>query len=336
VGVALGVIASAVVIRFGCRRPLLWAMFGGAVLSALQALLPPLSVLAASRVIEGASHLIIVVAAPTLIAHIAPEQWRSAAMTLWATFFGVAYAVMAWLGLPLAKAYGVPSLLVAHAVFMVVIGLIVLLILNHDATAIAAGEKLSPANVWKRHLQTYSSAHVAAPAMGWLFYTLSFVAILTVLPLYLDETARSLVQVAGPLAGIASSMTFGLFLVRWLGSITTIVTGFLLSAVAAICMWIVQQDAWPALFLLASLGLVQGASFTAIPALNPGTEQRTLASGALAQMGNLGNLLGTVVLLYLTEAYGLGGLVAFALTTFACGAVVHLLLAMARKAPFPS
>jgi DHA1 family inner membrane transport protein len=47
-----------------------------------------------SRVLEGLSHLAIVVVGPTAIAGLAPGRGQGAAMTLWSSFFGVTYAVL--------------------------------------------------------------------------------------------------------------------------------------------------------------------------------------------------------------------------------------------------
>ena len=67
-----------------------------------------------ARVIEGASHLAIVVAAPSLITQLSQPRYVGAAMTLWSTFFGVSFVssdicvvipVIAVTGIDLNKAY---------------------------------------------------------------------------------------------------------------------------------------------------------------------------------------------------------------------------------------
>ena len=69
-GIVLGLVAGLIVARTGFRRVLIASLVAGAVVSVTQAFLPPLSVMLAVRLLEGASHLAIVVAAPTLIAQI--------------------------------------------------------------------------------------------------------------------------------------------------------------------------------------------------------------------------------------------------------------------------
>ena len=77
---------------------------------------------------------------------------------------------------------------------------------------------------------------------------------------------------------------------------------------------------------------MQGASFAAVPQLNSDAQSRAYANGALAQMGNLGNLSGTPILLAMTSAIGLQGLMLFALACYAGGIAVHLLMARRRRA----
>jgi MFS family permease len=60
------------------------ALAGGA-----QAVLPDFPLLMGLRVVEGAGHLLLVVAVPTLMAALAAEKDRALVMGVWATFFGV-------------------------------------------------------------------------------------------------------------------------------------------------------------------------------------------------------------------------------------------------------
>ncbi len=82
VGIVFGVVAGLVVARVRYRRALISALWIGAGMSAFQALLPGLPLLLASRVIEGASHLAIVVAAPTLIAQLSAPKDRGLTLSL--------------------------------------------------------------------------------------------------------------------------------------------------------------------------------------------------------------------------------------------------------------
>jgi MFS family permease len=202
IGILLGVVAAMLVARVRYRRALLGALWLGALVSLGQALLPPLPVMLALRLVEGISHLAIVVAAPTLISRIATDTQRGLALTLWGTFFGVAFALMAWVGRPLALAAGIPALFAVHAAYMACCALYLAPRLR---TLPKEGEipALSFAAVLATQRQIYTSPRIMAPAAGWLFYTFCFVSILTVLPPYLDAGLAALVMGAMPLVSIA-------------------------------------------------------------------------------------------------------------------------------------
>jgi nitrate/nitrite transporter NarK len=87
----------------------------------------------------------------------------------------------------------------------------------------------------------------------------------------------------------------------------------------------------PAVALFAALGLVQGASFAAVPELNATARDRALANGALAQMGNAGNLLGTPVMLAALSAGGMAGPVALVMAAYAAAIAAHLGFARLRR-----
>ena len=328
-GMVLGLVAGIMVARFGYRRLLLCAMLLGAAMSAWQALLPSFPLMLASRFVEGASHLIIVVAAPTLIAQVSSDRHRAAAMTLWGTFFGVAFAIVAWLGLPLVAAHGPASLFIVHAVAMLLVALVLFVLLPRDAppqeTALTLGD------IARRHVDTYASAYISAPALGWLFYTLSFVSLLTLLPGTIAPAQRAFAIGAMPLATIVTSMTLGVFLLRHMAAIQVVIAGFAASAAASLLLWSAPGSVVLCIALFAALGLVQGASFSAVPELNASSTRRAYANGAMAQMGNLGNLSGTPVLLLMLSSMGFSGLILFAVLCYAGGIAVHVAMAMRRK-----
>ena len=78
-------------------------------------------------------------------------------------------------------------------------------------------------------------------------------------------------------------------------------------------------------WMSAALGIVQGASFASIPELNPTVEGRARASGAVAQLGNLGTTTGTPVLAALLAWGGAGVLIAAGVGFCAAGIGIHRL-----------
>ena len=111
--------------------------------------------------------------------------------------------------------------------------------------------------------------------------------------------------------------------------------GFRLALPGALAMglcWQVPVPRLPAVLLLAAaLGIVQGASFAAIPQPNADGGGRSLAAGAVAQLGNLGTTTGTPILAVLIAAFGPAGVVGFAVPLCLGGILVHSLQARRRQ-----
>ncbi|MEM1364991.1 MAG: MFS transporter [Pseudomonadota bacterium] len=329
VGMVFGVVAGLLVARFGYRKILLVSLLLGAAMSVVQALILPLPLMLASRIVEGASHLGIVVAAPTLIAALAGDRWRAAAMTLWGSFFGVAFALAALLGPPIVSSGGLPLLFVSHAIWLLVCA--ALLAVAIPPLCSSAPQSIGPADILRRHISIYRSAHISAPAWGWLFYTLTFVAGLTVLPQFLSPDDAALFLTAAPIASIVFSLTIGVWLLRYMSAIGVVMIGFVLAVLVTASLVALPGSPWPPIALFCVLGLVQGASFAAIPQLNSADNDRALATGALAQTGNLGNLVGTPILLAAAAYGGLSGFVLFLLLAYLGGVAVHAILANMRR-----
>ncbi len=330
VGILLGVVAGLVVARIRYRRALLSALWLGAAISAFQALTPGFGWMLASRLLEGLSHLAIVVAAPTLIAQLSAVRDRGFTLTLWGTFFGVAFAVLALAGRPLALSWGLPALFAAHALYMAACAIVLTVSLQRLPTE-TRQPPFSVPQILRDHITIYRSPFLAAPAAGWLFYTFSFVSILTVLPPYLDEVWRAPVMAAMPLASIAVSMTLGVALLRRLPAVTVVRWGFGLSAVSMGWLWASPGAPLACLALAGAMGLIQGASFAAVPQLNHGAAAQAQANGAMAQMGNLGNSIGTPIMAFGLASIGASALPLLAGGAFVLGLAVHLLLAAARR-----
>jgi DHA1 family inner membrane transport protein len=110
--------------------------------------------------------------------------------------------------------------------------------------------------------------------------------------------------------------------------------GFAASLVFVALLWLAWGQATATVLaafgVAGALGLVQSASFAAIPQLNPDPAARARAAGAIAQLGNVGTTLGTPVLVWLIAQAGVTGLAIF-LAAFGCvGIAVHSLQARRR------
>ena len=330
-GILFGVIAGMFVGAIGYRRTLVWALWVGAAMSALQAFHLPFPAFLATRVVEGLSHLGLVVAGPTLIAQVSSEKSRGLAMTLWSTFFGVAFALFAWAGRPVVEVYGLQAMFLAHAIWMAVSVLGIAVIgLPDDELQDAAQVRLTLGGVLRQHWAVYRSPFMNAAAVGWLFYTFCFVSLLTLLPPYIAPEWRTFTVGAIPLMSMISSMTFGVWLLRYWRIVQVIQTGFLISAGAAVVLILVPGSPFVCLVLAGALGLIQGASFALVPELNDTAADRASANGVFAQAGNFGNTIGTPILLAVVAVSGYGSMMLVSAVLLLMGAVSHVMLARAR------
>ncbi len=324
VGLIFGTTAGLIVMRTGPRRAILLALVLGAVVSAGQAVLPPYPVMMALRVLEGVSHLAIVVVGPTVIAAVTAHRFLGLAMTLWSTFFGLTYALLAVFAPPLVAWGGAAALFLAHGGWMLACAAGLALLLPRDPVAPVRGVG---DGIVAQHLAIYASPRVAAPALGFVFYTALYVAILTLLPPLLPVAFRAPVAAGMPLVSIAVSLTLGVWLLPRLGPVRVVQTGFGVGAMAALAFGLGLGTplvmAGAAMVLAAAMGLAQGASFAAIPALNAGAGDRARAAGAIAQLGNVGTTTGTPLLALILSAMGPVGIVAFTLPLCLCGIIVH-------------
>jgi len=286
-----------------------------------------------TRVLEGVSHLAIVVVGPTAIAAAAPPARQGAAMTLWSSFFGLTYALLFWLGPKLIAVAGAGALFQAHALWMLACAALLWGLMPADRRETP---KPGQGGLLAQHLAIYASPFLAAPAMGFVCYTVTYVAVLTLLPGLASPDWGRFIGVAMPLVSITVSLTLGVWLLGKFPAVRLVQAGFAFAVLGALGLWLTwgqgAAEAAFALMVAASLGIVQGASFAAIPQLNPRPEDRARAAGAIAQLGNLGTTTGTPLLAYLVERAGAAGLALFVLGFSGLGIAIHALLARRRRA----
>jgi predicted MFS family arabinose efflux permease len=333
VGIVLGVTAGIVVAKLRYRRAVLWALWAGAALSAFQATLPDLPLFLASRVLEGMSHLALVVAIPTLIAQLSAPKDRPFTLTLWGTFFGVAFTVLVWGGIPFADRTGLSGLFLAHALWMGAMAVVLTAALPRVQAEAAEGD-LSLAGILRRHGTIYRSPRLSAPAIAWLSYTFTYVSLLTLLPPFIAPEWRALIVGGMPLVSIAASLTLGVLLLRRMSAVSVIMLGFGAAAFAALALALLPGDPLLCLALAAGLGLVQGAGFAAVPELNAEAQDRAQANGALAQTGNIGNTLGPPMLLAVVGAGGDPAMMIVSALILAAGILAQQALARRRTVAF--
>lgn len=332
VGLILGTTAGLFVSALGYKRVMIAALLAGAAISAVEALMPPLPVMVALRALEGVSHLALVVAAPVLTAQLAGPRWQAAAMSLYSSFFAVSFASLGALGPVLAGWGGLPAVLLAHAGYLMA-GAALLAALLPDLPR-AALPPLSARGLLVAHRHIYANPREAAPAMGFVCYTFTFVAFLTLMPQqYLGRPEQFLLASLMPLVSVGTALTLGVWAMGRISAVRLVQAGFALAIGFGALLWLSwgQGAAMLAAFgVSAGLGLVQSASFATIAQLNDSAEARARAAGAIAQLGNLGTTFGTPVLVWLLAGYAETGLVLF-LTGFSLlGIALHAVQARRR------
>lgn len=325
VGAILGVFTGVLIGWLGAVRILLGGLLLGALISGWQATIPSFPAMLMSRMLEGISHLAIVVAAPTLIAQISPERFRGLTMTLWSTFFGIAFALFAWLGMPIVQAWGMSNIFLLHAITMFLIaGLCAVMLSGHRHNDISV-ERLHFRSIVAKIVEAYRSPPILAPGIGWLFYTVTFVALLVIIPEILSSELRAWVSGIMPVASIAFSIVAVPILLRMTTATNAVIFGFA-SAIIVLIFPAGASLANISIALFCVLGIVQGASFAAVPELNPSSDAQALSYGLMAQMGNLGNLVGTPLLLFVLDQTGNSGLFATVAGVYGIAIVAYLLL----------
>lgn len=314
IGILLGLIAGQVVASLGGKRVLIAALCLGAGLSALQALLPNLPVMTVLRGLEGFSHVAIVVAGPPLMAAASNDHDRPLVMAIWGTFFGVSVAISAWVFPPVLWAGGLPLLFVLHGVGLVLIAALV------AWRALPTNRIPSKTNVIAMHRSAYGQLRIITPALGFMCYTASFLALLTFLPEAIGRPnwafAMAAINILGTLLGGR--------LVQKDQPHRVAVLGFAGTATFAALTWLGAD--WASLGLFIFLGIVPGASFAYIPALNASDGDRALATGVIAQTGNIGTALGTPAFALLLIWAAAQGILAATIVLSALGIFVSLIL----------
>jgi MFS family permease len=336
IGVILGAFSGAIAGRIGPSTLLISGLLLGGAMSLFQATGLGFYVMLLTRVVEGLSHLAIVVAAPTLIAQITHGRARNAAMVLWSTFFGVAFALNAWAGLPMVARFGLTGSFLIHGLLMLLIaGIIYACRIRVDFEQ--SGSVGFGISEWvNSHVKAYRSPFISAPAIGWFFYTLTFVSLLAILPGRLPVHLSATIAGLMPLAGIVLSWLAVPLLLSVMSCVAVVSLGFALGIAILCAAFMGLPLAAVCVALFAVLGLVQGGSFAAVPELNETPEAQALSYGAMAQMGNAGNLLGTPILLAVLWRGGDAGVLAAVIGIYAAAITAHLWLARRRQTSLQS
>lgn len=326
VGILFGAVAGASVSRIGMARAVLGAALLGGFISLFQASLPGFPAMASLRVIEGLSHLAIVVAAPTLMAAHATDRDRPVVMGIWAAFFGISLALTAVLLPSLLAAGGLQAVFIAHGLGMFVVAAALWPVLPR-----ARITEPQPVRFLDEHLAIYSSPRLLIAGGGFVFYTILYIALLAVLPELLELPIWAMAL--PPLVSLVGTFVAG-FLARTIDPARLAMIGFALTIFFMLCLFVavVPLSAFGVsvlLLLFMTMGLIPGASFAAIPHYNSENRDRARATGGIAQLGNVGTTTGTPIFVAAGSGGGLAA-VTMVLVLFCALGIATLMVLRAR------
>lgn len=293
----LGVTAGVLVGELGARRVLLTCMAAGAALSLVQGLALPLWLFLLTRVLEGAAHLGVVIAAPVLIIALSAPRQRGLVMAIWGSFFGLAFAIAGWVAPAIAASGGPTLVFIAHGLLMTVLLALAAVLLPRTIGAPVGAGRLTWRRFGAEHVESYRNLRSFLPGSVFVWHTLMYTSLVTFVPLFGRPQDVGILLIWMPLASIVGTLVAGVA-VRFIPRPAVIVlTGYALVAALTLTLWWAIAGSVDivaiALVLMGFSGLIQGGAFTLIPALSTVPAVNARANGVLTQLGNLGNLLGS-------------------------------------------
>jgi AAHS family 3-hydroxyphenylpropionic acid transporter len=310
VGVFFGGMVGEIVAAIGTRRALLIGLAAGTILSVFEAFLPPIWVFFPLRLFEGAAHLLIVVAAPTAIIAASAERHQRFSMALWATFFGVAYAIAGAVGEPILQAAGLRGLFLGHAATVGLSLILIYILQPPESGDRSTGWKPSLLReAAKSQLSAYCAPHTAAPGLTFVWHTLMFIALLTFLPrLAPAKTSHTELAATFPMLSIAGSFVGGVIAQRIPRPFLLTGSSFLALGISNAILYglvgstYVVDAAYIVVFLA---GVTQALCFALVPLLCKTPADWARGNATIAQLGSLGASLGTPIFAWAISTYSI-------------------------------
>lgn len=326
-----GATSGLLVARWGARRCLIGALCLATALALYEATLPPLPSFLAARGLEGATHLALVVAAPTSLPALTAPRRHAIVLSLWGTFFSVAFLLAGAVGPHVVGPLGLRGWFALNA--LVIAALAVVAYAAAPADDLAPRARGSLKSLIAAHVAVYADARSALPALCFLCYTGLFLALQTLTPEIVPAESREVLVVGMPIVSIAATMMVGAmgsgrltpFTLAILAFAGVIASSALLHAALAAGFAIVPA----ALLRIAFVSALPGAVYPMIPLVCPEPAQKAHAFGAIAQLGNVGSTLGPPIFNAARE--GMGPLGMMAPLTVLCLAGISLAAATGRR-----
>lgn len=307
---AVAAVAGLPVSHLLTRLPPRWALLGGCVIMAGAGLFGAAATgivpLLAARLVESIGYLVVVTAAPVLIASTGEVRLRTSALAVWGTFLPVGLAAGAFGGGLLSGA-GWRSWLVLEAAVAALVGAAASAALRSHRAATGPAASAAPGGDITNRLRG-----PLLLALGLASVSATIVATVSLLPTYLHQELAVSVPVAGSvtgavsLTGVAGGVLCGWLLSRGVAARYAFAASALMPAgiaVAFLGSGGVTLAASGALLAALANEVVIAAIFASVPAVVATPSDIGLANGLLTQVGSAGSLAGPplVGLVVLTE-----------------------------------
>ena len=314
-GASSGIIAGQLIARTGSRRALTLGMALLAIGGAAGAGLPGIAPLFIARLVEACGYLMCVIAAPSLIAHLARPQDQGTALSLWSTFVPAGFAISMSVSGVIAPWLGWRAPLWLWAALAA-------------AAAIAASRvPASPSSPSRLGMARF----VLPPLAVWLMcagfgaFALVFTGLIAMFPLFLTGQGQGAAVAAAVTAAASAATMAGAWgaaqalkrgtATRW----AALSAGLLVPAVLA-CIVFSGRDAGVVSVLFIALAALFGVASSLFFARLPHMDAHlnvAAANGVLTQFGAGGSLIGPPLLAAVTDHWGWAALGPAALTASA-------------------
>jgi MFS family permease len=290
---------------------------------ALAALDQPWAILAA-RLVEGAGYLVLVIAAPALLAALSPDRWKAPVLAIWGGFVPIGFAVADFSARGMLPESGSQAYLAASiAAFALLAALAVLLLRSGGLLQDRANEAAEVSFAATMTLPVW------LVALSFGVYVVASVGFFAFMPAYVGSRAdlylsAGSIALAVPVGNILSGVLVRGRSARFVMQLAA--AGFLASVGFSVPAFSASDAsaATAALIVFAIAGgLTASALFAAIPFIVPPAGSASVAIGLVAQAGGLGTLFGPPLAGHVIETFGFSGF-GWMLAAICCAGIATL------------
>ncbi|MFV0643300.1 MAG: MFS transporter [Sphingomonadaceae bacterium] len=279
--IAFGAVAGQMVVDLGLWRVMAVASVVAVVAGLTLPLAQGFATLMLLRIVEGLSHIAIVAAAPTLMITLAPPARASLVMGIWASFFGVAFAlthVFALSGLNLSDPV---AFLRWHVIYVIPALGFGLWHWQQDSTVMPLVRN------WALVPRGLIRAQLLA-ALSFLFHAGVFTTMLVFAQMRIGGETGAFIAPLLPLISLAFVFV-GSSLLAVAGSVPLFLTGAGVASIALLValMWVPLEGY---ICAFAGVGLMQLGIFARIGEVCNTNQATSATNGAYTQLGNVGNV----------------------------------------------